>query len=392
MEIKATDGLSRTYDYPNVYTPDPRQGKMVICWWYNGQYVPEWSDGMRLVFFAETTNPDGLYVFGNWDEHECFPQNRWYFYNGQYPTTTGHSVKYVNQINIYSSQAVEYNLTILVSGNGTTTPSAGSHSYTQGTMVSITATPNSGWQFVNWSGDVADANAANTTVTIDADKTVTAHFSQVTDELTISIDGQGSTTPTAGKHTYAEGTVVSIEATPDDGWQFVRWSGDVADANARNTTVTLDADKSVIAHFSKVIHELAVSIDGQGSTTPAAGKHTYAKGTVVSIEATPDDGWQFVSWSGDVADVNSANTTITIDANKSVTARFSQVTQETVTPVPPTPTNPTPSPSPPTFSIPSPSQPPGEPQSIDWRIPLVVVWGGVVIALVVLVFMRLMRR
>ena len=115
VEVKATDGLSRTYDYPNVYTPDPRQGKMVICWWYNGQYVPAWSDGMRLVFFAETTNPDGLYVFGNWDQHECFPQNRWYFYNGQYPTTTGHSVKYVNQINIYSSQAVEYNLTILVS-------------------------------------------------------------------------------------------------------------------------------------------------------------------------------------------------------------------------------------------------------------------------------------
>jgi hypothetical protein len=101
VQIKATDGLSRTYDYPNVYTPDPRQGKMVICWWNNGTYVPDFADGMRLVFFAQTTNSEGKYVFGNRDQHECFPENRWYFYNGEYPTTTGHSVKYVNEINIY---------------------------------------------------------------------------------------------------------------------------------------------------------------------------------------------------------------------------------------------------------------------------------------------------
>jgi hypothetical protein len=101
VQIKATDGLSRIYDYPNVYTPDPRQGKMVIAWWNNGTYVPDFADGMRLVFFAQTTNSEGKYVFGNWDQHECFPENRWYFYNGEYPTTTGHSVKYVNAINIY---------------------------------------------------------------------------------------------------------------------------------------------------------------------------------------------------------------------------------------------------------------------------------------------------
>ena len=101
VQIKAADGLSRIYDYPNVYAPDPRQGKMVIGWWNNGTYVPDFADGMRLVFFAQTTNSEGKYVFGNWDQHECFPENRWYFYNGEYPTTTGHSVKYINEINVY---------------------------------------------------------------------------------------------------------------------------------------------------------------------------------------------------------------------------------------------------------------------------------------------------
>jgi hypothetical protein len=115
VAVKGSDGVGRTYDYPNVYTPEPEQGKMVIYWYTkggvetgypDGAYVPEFAEGMRLGFFAETTNSEGKYVFGNWDQHECFPQSRWYFYNGEYPTTTGHSVKYVSEINIYQPNLV----------------------------------------------------------------------------------------------------------------------------------------------------------------------------------------------------------------------------------------------------------------------------------------------
>lgn len=198
VEVKASDGLGRTYDYPNVYNPDPRQGKMVICWYTkggggaempypDGAYVPEFGEGMRLMFFAETTNSEGKYVFGNSDQHECFASNRWYFYDGEYPTTTGHSVKYVNRINIYSTQTIEHDLTIAVDGNGSTTPSVGSHTYGEGSVVSITAEPDSGWNFVNWTGDVADADSASTTVTMDADKSVTAHFTKQTTNLPLAL-------------------------------------------------------------------------------------------------------------------------------------------------------------------------------------------------------------
>ena len=117
VDVKAIDNFTKTFDYPNVYTPQPRQGKMVICWWYNGQYVPAWADGMRLVFFAQTTNSEGKYVFGNTDEHECLPSNRWHYYSSEgtnYPTTTGLSVKNINQIIIHSGQASSYNLTLSV--------------------------------------------------------------------------------------------------------------------------------------------------------------------------------------------------------------------------------------------------------------------------------------
>jgi hypothetical protein len=116
VEIKAPDGMSKTFDYPNVYTPAARQGKIVVCWYTkdssddgitryysNGAYVPDFGEGMQLVFFAQTTNAAGQRVFGNQDMHDCLPSNRWYYYNNQYPSSNGISVKWISQINIYST-------------------------------------------------------------------------------------------------------------------------------------------------------------------------------------------------------------------------------------------------------------------------------------------------
>jgi len=73
-----------------------------------------------------------------------------------------------------------YNLTMAVNGTGTTTPAVGSHNYTAGTVVNITAMPGAGCQFVNWTtanmSEIANATASSTTVKVDANKTVTANF------------------------------------------------------------------------------------------------------------------------------------------------------------------------------------------------------------------------
>jgi uncharacterized repeat protein (TIGR02543 family) len=220
----------------------------------------------------------------------------------------------------------EFILTMATIGNGSTSPAVGAYAYAPGTVVPITATPASGWQFVNWTGDaVADANSASTTVTMDADKTVTANFTQLPiHTLTMAVTGNGSTDPAVGDHSYAEGTVVNITATPDAGWQFDSWTGDVADPGSASTTVTMDADKTVTANFIQeggVTYTLTITTNGNGSTT---GAGTYAEGTVVNITATPDAGWQFDSWTGDVADPNSASTAVIMNADKTVTANFIQ--------------------------------------------------------------------
>jgi hypothetical protein len=75
-----------------------------------------------------------------------------------------------------------YTLTMVVDpvGGGTTQPAVGAHAYDIGSVVPITATAASGYLFDHWTGDVANVNSPTTMVTIDASKTITAHFVDIT--------------------------------------------------------------------------------------------------------------------------------------------------------------------------------------------------------------------
>ncbi len=70
-----------------------------------------------------------------------------------------------------------YVLTTAVSpsGSGTVTPTSGG-SYPSGTVVNLEAISQPGYSFVNWTGTVADANSAATTVTMSSAESVTANF------------------------------------------------------------------------------------------------------------------------------------------------------------------------------------------------------------------------
>ncbi len=62
-----------------------------------------------------------------------------------------------------------------------TAPGEGTFTRTAGTVVSLVATTASGYQFVNWTGDVgtiANANAASTTITINDSYSITAVFEE----------------------------------------------------------------------------------------------------------------------------------------------------------------------------------------------------------------------
>ncbi len=148
-----------------------------------------------------------------------------------------------------------HDLTMQVSpgGGGTTDPSVGTHTYDEDAVVDISATPAAGYVFSNWTGGtVDDPNDPTTTVTMDADKTVTANFVAQTYDLTMAVSpsGGGTTTPAVGTASYVADSVVGITATPAVHYFFSSWTGaGVADPNSASTTVIVDGDKTVTANF-----------------------------------------------------------------------------------------------------------------------------------------------
>jgi hypothetical protein len=72
-----------------------------------------------------------------------------------------------------------------------------------------------------------------------------------THDLTMAVDPAegGTTDPTVGVHPYPEDEIVTITATAAEGYAFDHWEGVVANPSAASTTVTMDGDKSVTAHF-----------------------------------------------------------------------------------------------------------------------------------------------
>jgi hypothetical protein len=89
--------------------------------------------------------------------------------------------------------------------------------------------------------------------------------------LTISSTEGGSvTTPGEETSTYDEGEVIDLVATPDEGYHFVNWTGNVgtiADINDATTTVTMNDDYDIIANFATETptpEPLVLTVGGSG--------------------------------------------------------------------------------------------------------------------------------
>jgi len=231
----------------------------------------------------------------------------------------------------------QYDLTINSTAGGVVTePGEEVFTYDEGTVVDLIAMAYEGYQFVEWAGDagtIADVHAASTTIAMSADYSITANFIAQYDLTIDSTAGGNVTTPGEGLFSdYDAGMVVDLVATPDEGYRFVNWTGDVgtiADVNAAATNITMNGDYSITANF---IAQYDLTIDstvGGNVTTPGEGLFPdYDAGMVVDLVATLGEDYLFVEWIGDVgtiADVHAATTTITMNGDYSITANFELV-------------------------------------------------------------------
>jgi mannan endo-1,4-beta-mannosidase len=240
----------------------------------------------------------------------------------------------------------QFTLTVSVVGSGSVGSSDGgiacptdcTQTYAQGTSVSLVPTPASGWTFTGWSG-ACTGTTVPCTVTMNADRNVTATFTQATRTLTVAITGTGSVASDDGgiacpgdcTQVYPLNQAVQLTATPSSEWTFHHWAG-ACSSSASTCTVTMSANRSVTAVFGR---PLTVSKNGTGDgivtsnptgiTCGSTCAAVFLNGATVKLTAAPDATSAFTGWSG-ACSGTSPTCTVTTDGPKAVTATFTRIT------------------------------------------------------------------
>jgi uncharacterized repeat protein (TIGR02543 family) len=256
-----------------------------------------------------TATPNAGYSFLNWTE------------NGTIVST---SPSY--QLTMAGNKALVANFTlnfvVTLSSNpsaaGTTT---GAGSFAPGSSVTLTATPNVGYTFMNWTdGTTIVSTDAIYTSPLNASRTLVANFATSGFSLNvIAVNGIAVKNPVLVS--YNTGAIVQLTATPSTGYTFTGWSGD-ATGSLNPLSITMNANKNITANFALTVSGFTLNVvANNGSVLKNPDMISYSNGASVQLTATPNTGYIFSSWSGDATGSVSL-LTVNMNANKNITANF----------------------------------------------------------------------
>ncbi len=229
-------------------------------------------------------------------------------------------------------------------GGSVLEPGEGTFIRETGTVLDLVAEADQNHRFVEWMGYVdaiGDKYAASTNITMEDSYSIVASFEldECWRSLTIaSTDGGSVIVPGEGVFIREAGTVLDLVAEPDEGYQFVKWTGNVStigDVYAASTDITMDNSYSIMADFESWQPEPQVQLTirstaGGSVAEPGEGEFGFPLGTEVSLAAIPDEGYRFLGWSSEadtIADVESASTTITMDSSYIIEAGFGRASR-----------------------------------------------------------------
>ncbi|HEV2399981.1 MAG TPA: alkaline phosphatase family protein [Candidatus Sulfotelmatobacter sp.] len=221
---------------------------------------------------------------------------------------------------------------------GINCPTTCSATFQQGTQVTLTASPATDYSFSGWSGGCSGSSAC--TITLSANTTIAANFSQSTFQLTVTgptgntgtvtSNPSGINCPTTCSAAFQKNSQVTLTPSAASNYSFSGWSG--ACSGSSTCTLTLTADSTVSANFSQSAFPLSVNIptansgavtsNPPGINCPTTCSATFQANTQVTLIPSAATGYSFSGWSG--ACSGSSTCDVTVTASDSVTATFSR--------------------------------------------------------------------
>ncbi len=208
-------------------------------------------------------------------------------------------------------------------GNISVDPEMPMGGYADGTVVSLTVTAETAYQFSKWmpSGETPPT----ITIIMDQDRDVTAEFTFRDKLLTLVATPEGGGTiaadPAIPPEGYSHGTTVRLTATASQGYIFLGW--EPSKETSKSIEIVMDGDKNITAVFAaNKMLTLKVTPEGGGIVVanPVMPPGGYPHGTEVSLTATAETGYTFLQWKP--YDVRSTRAFIVMDRDYEVTAVF----------------------------------------------------------------------
>jgi uncharacterized repeat protein (TIGR02543 family) len=220
-----------------------------------------------------------------------------------------------------------YLLTVNTTAGGTIgAPASSPVSVSHGVSTAIAAVPQSGYTFINWTrsgiaATISDSTAANTSVVLTGNSTVTANFSATGYSITYTLNGGINNPNNPLSYTTATATITLADPVRP-GYTFNGWFLPF-DPYSRVTAIPTGSTGDIIVAASWTIKKFALNVTASnGTVTRNPSAASYDSGAVVQLTAAPGTGYSFVSWTGDISSFeNPVN--VTVDGNKNIMANFS---------------------------------------------------------------------
>jgi len=150
--------------------------------------------------------------------------------------------------------------------------------YKYGDTVTVTAAPNTGYAFKEWSGASTDT-AKTVRIVMDGNKALIANFIQ-TYKLTVmaSPAGRGTVSRNPDKEYYTSGESVTVEAKASGGgYAFDAWSDGI---RSSGRVVVISGNETLTAYFKP---EYTITFDANGGTGTPPTPQTAIKGSTITL-------------------------------------------------------------------------------------------------------------
>ena len=264
--------------YNITVTVDPTEGGSV-----SGQGTYNYGDECTLI-----ATPNNGYTFDGWEKNGSFVTNNpaYSFIVIGDATYVAHFVQSISSFTITASADPAEGGSVTGGGN-----------YNQGEECTLTATPNNGYTFVNWTKNGSSVSVEQSfSFAVTENASYVAHFTHSVSGYTISVSADpiegGIVT---GTGIYAPGLTCTLTATANEGYKFTNWTENgVIQWLTDQYEFVVDRDRTLVANFEALPTFTITAMAGANGTITPQGDVQVVQGADQTFTMTPNFGARIV--------------------------------------------------------------------------------------------------